>query len=59
MNDIPPGMHDKWLEPPEDRPHHPDCPQHPWNNVLDKMEPCECRELLQAERDDAKEGALD
>lgn len=33
-----------FLEPDETR-HHEDCPQHPWNDVLDQAEPCECREL--------------
>ncbi len=25
--------------------HHGDCPQHPWNDVFESTEPCECEEL--------------
>lgn len=43
------------LEPLES-PHHPDCPQHPWNSVFDDPDPCECRELRE---EDAAEAADD
>ena len=29
--------------------HHEDCPRHPWNDVFDSPEPCECEELRAAD----------
>lgn len=39
MNELDPR-----LDPPEVD-HHEDCPQHPWNDVLDDPEACECKKL--------------
>ncbi len=33
--------------------HHQDCPQHPWNNVCDYADPCECHWLREADVADA------
>lgn len=33
--------------------HHQDCPQHPWNNVCDDADPCECDWLRKADAAEA------
>ncbi len=51
--------HDRFIEAPADSLHHSDCPQHPWNDVFDEQEPCECPELLAADRAEAAEARGD
>lgn len=46
------------LEPISSR-HHEDCPQHPWNDVLDEREDCECKELRAADAADAADARRD
>lgn len=33
--------------------HHQECPQHPWNDVLEESEECECEELRAGDAADA------
>jgi hypothetical protein len=38
---------------PRESSHHEDCPQHPWNDVFDETDPCECAELRKADAAEA------
>lgn len=44
---------------PQESEHHHECPQHPWNDVLDEAEPCECEELREGDRIAAAEARFD
>lgn len=51
--------HDRWLDPPADKEHDVECPQHPFNAVIDDPDPCECDEIRRDLRAAAAEARFD